>query len=181
MPTRGFDIIKTETSATEPVSLDMLKTYVQVRSVGHDSVLESLLRAARIHIEGFLCISLVPTDIVVRWEEMDCTYGAEELPYGPVNEISSVADDEAAAVDYKREGLMGSFVSINVTRTEPTVISYKAGYADDKVPEDIKLAIMKHALDSFEQRPGVSFEVVQKLPNDWKATCRRYRRIPWTA
>lgn len=181
MPTRGFDIIKTETGNTEPVDLVLFKQYVQVRSTGHDSLLENLLKAARVHIEGFLCISLVPTDIVIRWEEMDCRFGAEELPYGPVNDLTSVTDDNAAAVEYKREGLMGSFVSVNVTRAEPTVITYKAGYADGKVPEDIKLSIMKHALDNFEQRPGVAFEVVQKLPNDWKATCRRYRRIPWTA
>lgn len=178
MPTRGFDIIKVE-SGDEPVSLEMLKTYLEVRSDAHDSLLRDvLLIAARKRVERFLCVSLVESDITVRWEEIS---GSEELPYGPVQELTSVTDEDNEIVAFKREGLMGSFVGINVTRSEPTIIRYKAGYPLPLKEEPIKLAIMKLVVDDFEERKGISLDPANKLPNDWKATCRTYRRIPWTA
>lgn len=177
MPTRGFDIIKEEIGG-EPVTIGLLRKYAEIRSESHDDLLNELFIAARQQVEKFLCLSLVETDITVRLEQIE---GSEELPYGPVIALTSVKDEADADVDYTREGLIGSFVGINTSRTEPTVIKYKAGYAADKFPYPIKLSIMKLTVDNFEQRAGFAMTMVQKLPNDWKANCRSYRRIPWTA
>lgn len=176
MVTRGFSIKKKVTSLTEPVELDLLKTYVQVRSGFHDTLLTELLTEARERVEKFLCLSLVETEITVRWEELS----TEELPYGPVKSLTSVSDSSGTIVSFVMEGMLESNVSIRANRSEPTVIKYIGGFTED-VPKPIKLAIMKLVCDNFEFRTGITLETVQQLPNDWKKTCRPYRRIPWTA
>lgn len=179
MATRGFSILKAPVDADQmAVDFVMLARYVQIRSTMHDEVLKELLKSSTETAERFLCLSLTERIITARWEELD----TEELPYGPVHEILSVKDDQDNDVDYSRQGLFGSFITLKVDRLSPTIVRYRAGYNDQvPLPHDIKLAIMKLVTDDFEQRPSVSFEVVNDLPNNWKAKCRSYRRIPWTA
>jgi uncharacterized phiE125 gp8 family phage protein len=177
MPTRGFSIIKTvDVSVIEPVSLDLLKKYVQVRSETHDELLNFLLTEARQAVENFLCVSLVETDITVQWEELD----TEELPYGPVRTLTSVKDKDGADATHTVEGLEGSFISIKADRASPTVIVYVAGYADP-IPFPIQLAIMKLVVDNFEARTGIAFETNSVLPNNWKHSCSSYSRLIWAS
>lgn len=175
--TRGFSIIKTvPNAAIEPVDLDQLRRYVQVRSETHDDLLNFLLTAARQSVENFLCVSLVETAIEVQWEQLD----TEELPYGPVRSLTSVTDKDNTEVSHTVEGLIGSFISIKADRTSPTVIRYVAGYAEP-IPFDIQLGIMKKVVDDFEARTGIVLETSSMLPNNWKNSCSSYSRLTWVS
>jgi uncharacterized phiE125 gp8 family phage protein len=171
MATRGFTIVKIA-SMIEPVDLDRLKSYVQIRSNTHDNLLNELLTEAREEVEKFLCVSLVDTQITVRWEEME----TEELPYGPGRSLVSVKDKDGSDVSHEVEGLIGDFISIKADRSEATVIKYVAGYLDS-IPKPIALSIMKLVVDHFEERKGIVLQTSSSLPNNWKTTCRPYRRL----
>ncbi|MCF2517130.1 phage head-tail connector protein [Dyadobacter sp. CY351] len=185
MTSRGISIKKQVVDgAQEPVTLEEFKSHVQVSYESQDQLLETLLVSARQQIEKFLCVSLVETLITIRWEQLT----RQPLPYGPVNEIISVADKSDTTIDlggYTLEGQIGDFMKIKADRSEPTVITYRAGYGVDAtdVPEDLRLAIMKKATDDFEFRTGtpLSGAVETSLPNNWRSTCQPYRRISWIA
>jgi uncharacterized phiE125 gp8 family phage protein len=179
MISRGFSIIKvTADAVVEPVTLPLLKKHVEIDFSDHDDLLEQLLISAREQVEKFLCVSLVDTSITVRWEELS----TEELPYGPVHTIAVTDEYNSAVTGHTIEGLIGSFVKIKANRTSPTIINYTAGYPHP-IPRPISLAIMKLATDHFEARTGIDLSSNEggQLPNNWKATCRSYRRIPWSA
>lgn len=178
MTTRGFSIIKVVSDAVvEPVTMDMLKKYVEIDFDAHNDLLVELLTSAREQMEKFLCVSLVPTTITARWEELT----TQELPYGPVREVISVTDiSEDAITGHALEGLLGSYMSLKANRSSPTIINYKAGYVG-LIPAPIRLGIMKIVCDDFEQRTGVNVNNigVEKLPNNWRTTARPYRRLTW--
>ncbi|MCF0074034.1 hypothetical protein LZD49_26365 [Dyadobacter sp. CY261] len=177
MVTRGFAYNRVETG-DEPVSLDLCKAHLEIRSGSHDVLLQTLIIAARKQVEKFLSVTLVASTITARWEELTTV----EIPYGPVKTVTSVQDKDGGDASHTIEGLVPGFPDIKADRSAPTVIVYEAGY--EQVPEDIQLAIIKLATDNFEQRTGVDVSGAagyQLLPNNWMKTCATYRRITWAS
>ncbi len=183
MTTRGFSYLRMpdeDLSPPLPLSIERVKDHLGIDDFDdYDNVIDDVLSSAIEEVEEFLCVSLTPNLVTVRWEELT----TDELPYGPVNEIISVQDGNGGGVTgYQIEGLIGGFVDIKANRANPTVVKYKAGYAEGKVPNPIILSILKLAVTNFEQR--TDFDLSGKvsstpLPNDWRKTCMPYRRITW--
>lgn len=168
MKTRGLTILRTPTGS-EPVTLEELKLHLSIDFDDHDDLLNILLKSAREEVEIYTGLSLVDSDIKVRWESVTIA----ELPYGPVKSVTESAS-------YNLEGLMGSFVSVNDNTGNALEIEYKTGYTS--VPTDLKLAIMKLATDNFEQRAGISFagtNAFTQMPNDWRKTAAKFSRKTW--
>lgn len=166
---KGLSIKRIETGA-EPVTVEELKAHLSIDFNDHDVLLTSLLKSARRTVEKYTAVSLVDSDIKVRWELLS---NVEELPYGPVKEVTE--DDGFEVV-----GLLGTFVNVKTSSIDQVTIDYKTGY--DEVPEDLKLAIMKLATDNFSQRTGISFNntnTFTEFPNNWKKAASPYSRKRW--
>lgn len=176
--TRGLSLTKTLAEAgSTPVSLEEVKEYLVIDGNDHDTLLARLIEAATVAVEKYCGISLRETAITCRYEAA----GRVEIPYGPVQSITSVEDADGSAVEYTQEGLAGSFIALDLQRTVPTVITYVAGYTE--VDEALKLAITKKVVDDFEMRSGVNLsdQTRQLLPNNWQSAAKPYRRITWWA
>lgn len=165
--TSGISIRKTPTGNTEPVELDMLKKHLQIDFPDHDELIELILVAAREEVEQYTGLSLVESNITVRWETL--TYGA--LPFGPVKSITSDISN------YKRTGL--DYPIITADSYSPVEISYVAGM--DPVPINLQLAIYKLATDHFTQRTGFQMtgNAGSVLPNDWRSVATKFSRRSW--
>lgn len=168
--TRGFLISKTRTGAI-PVWITEIKSYLQIDTEDHDDLLSVLLKSAIDTVEAFCGVSIIQATIKVSWQALGTS---EELPYGPVREIVTSPDNADI------NGYVPGFVVISGMTNSAVEVEYKAGYPD--IPEDLKLSVMKLVLDNFEQRTGFSMagrEAVQILPNNWKDTAKKHRRITW--
>ena len=175
--TRGLSITKTVTGAS-PVTLSEVKDYLLLGdNTTHDDLITRLIIAGTKAVEKYCNISLMAVSCTVRYEEA----GRVELPYGPIQEVLSVEDKDGGEItDYTQEGLVGGFITLDLERDEPTVITYTAGYTD--TPEDLKLSIIKWVTDNFEARTGFDMAgkaTVQMLPTHWKLLANSYRRIVW--
>lgn len=174
MTTRGLSVKKVKVEgAQEPVTLEFLKDHLAIDFEDWDTLLEELLLSAREEVEAYTGLSLVDSELTVRWEELT----TRELPYGPVKSVTSVQDkDNETLTCHTVEGV--DFLTIKADRCSPTVVKYLTGY--DEVPAGLRLAIMKLATDHFKNRSGISMEqYAQKLPNDWKSVAKKYSRRTW--
>lgn len=178
MVTRGLSVVKAVVDdAEEPVTLDELKRHLAIDFDAHDELLADLLYAARESVEKYTNLSLIDTNLTVRWEALT----TRPLPYGPVKSITSVKDkDNVDITTHTLEGQEGGQMSIKADREEPTIVKYVAGF--DQVPNALRLAVMKCASDDFTNRTGISLEnnvAAQRLPNDWRATARPFMAKTW--
>jgi hypothetical protein len=176
-----MDVLKTAIEpVTEPVTLDEVKTFlsIDIDTEDHDSLLLSLITAAREAVESYTGVSLVPSDVIA---EFDSIYDVVELPYGPVTELTTITDSEGDTVtDYKTRGVTGSFMRLAYASETFVQATYVTGYT--VVPEALKTAIKKRVADDFEQRTGFTLTgqgLLQVSPNDWKAQAAPYSRKTW--
>jgi uncharacterized phiE125 gp8 family phage protein len=146
--------------ATEPVSLDETLTHLR-EPVGQDVLIESLIKAARQHIES-LCGPLVSQ----VWEQY-----ADSWPVGGVIEIEkarlltvvSVKYTDSAGVehtlvstDYLVDTVAGRIVlkdgatwpSDELAQVNPIAVRFTCGFSE--VPEPIRIAIMMQVEQMFD-------------------------------
>lgn len=100
---------------TEPVTLLEVKNFIKVTGTGHDDVLDTLRKSARKYLERSTDLSFIEKSLKVT---SDRELEEWELPYGPVNEITS-SDEPNDDDEY--------------------VYEYEAGY--EELPDELKTAI----------------------------------------
>jgi len=176
MTTRGLSIDKPESPGIiEPVDTEDLKRHLAIDSDTWLNLLNILLSSARQEVEKYTGLSLIVTDMTVRWEELT----TQELPYGPVISLTSVKDKDGEDITtHTIEGLIPGFATIKADSETPVIVKYKAGYTQE-IPALLKLAIIKCASDHFTHRTGITLENAngaQSLPNDWKKVAINYSK-----
>lgn len=164
--TSGLSIRKVKTAGTlEPVTLDEVKAHLRIDFIEHDATLTALVIEAREEVEKYTGLSLVNSDVTAQW----ATLSTDELPYGPVLQIVSGADD------YTITGL--DYPSIKAESAEQVEVAYKTGWPLEsnipQIPAGLKLAIMKLVAVNFDE------EIVDGPGSDWKSSAKRYSRKTW--
>jgi uncharacterized phiE125 gp8 family phage protein len=157
---------------SEVVDLAYVKLYAAISTSTHDTLLTSLIKAARVEIEKLASIAIVTKTVRAEWDYVN---ESVVLPYPIINSINSVVSGEDTLVldaDYivkgsKKKTIYGTFVN-------GLVVTYTAGYGSS-TPEDLKLAIVKHVVDNFVQRYGISLSSSSILPNNWRTIALNYR------
>jgi uncharacterized phiE125 gp8 family phage protein len=172
MATTNLIDVTFSSEGSEVVDLTYVKLYAAISTSTHDTLLTSLIKAARIEIEKLASISIVTKTVRAEWDYVN---ESVVLPYPKINSITSLVSGEDTLTldtDYTVKG--SSKKTIYGTFVNGLVATYTAGYGDS-TPEDLKLAIAKHALENFEQRTGIVTNSSNVLPNNWRVTALNYR------
>ncbi len=173
-------IFSGETPITEPVTRAEAKAWCKIESsiTDDDTLIDSLIKAARIAIEGYLCISLIPRTVTAY---LNNSLGDIELPYGPVNSFTSLyrtidtLDDTVIDAEYYR--LRGSaFKNIYTPDYDHLRAIYTAGYATAAVPEQYKTAIKQQVVYLYQNRGDIDGEAPVLSPKVIE-TLKPYRRV----
>lgn len=169
--------------AQEPVSTSDLKEHLRLDHDLEMARLDSYLRAASRHIEQSIKRSLMAQTWRLVFDRRFPT-GEVELPYPPVQSITSVAYVDAAGASITLDssayrltaggewgGVVAPAHGTNWPATRDTseaaTITYVAGHTSPYlVPEDLKHAVMLLAAHWFEHREGV-MEGREFMPMPW--------------
>jgi uncharacterized phiE125 gp8 family phage protein len=172
---------------TEPLTLADAKTYMVVDFPDYDTLITSLIVAAREQLESYLGLSLVEKNLTVQ---INNSCGQMELPYGPVtSEI-----DKTTITDYIGNVINPSIIDIrgNVNKTlyspcfDWIQLIYTAGYNDSNpIPEAILTALKAQVFFLYQNRGealssslnGVKAYEVLYVCDAAKQLCKRYRRV----
>ena len=102
--------------SVSPLTLAVVKQWLKVDGNSDDSLITTLIEQSRDLIEAYLGRSLIEYDITLT-----ATARREvELPYGPVDSITSVKDNDGNDVDYKYYGF-----TVTLDSPVDTVINYR--------------------------------------------------------
>lgn len=178
--------------SVEPVSVADAKEFLRVDSTAEDSLILSLVTAARTHVEQYLQKSLITQTWRLVLDGFPST-GRLFLPMGPLQSVNSIktyssADAESvfSATEYfvdtvgDRVGQsLDSVWPANLRPTNAVIIDYTTGYgsAASDVPGDIVQAIKMLISHYYENRDGVVVGTgANELPMGVTALLMPYRR-----
>ncbi len=178
------DIIFDDGSVTEPVTKGEVKAFCKLNTgTTEDTILDLLITAARQQCEAYCNIGFINRDITAV---INNSCGGIYLPYGPVQDITSVKDwnDETLTADegYTTQGT--KWLQLLTPCKEGLTVVYNAGYGDDyDMPGDLKLAVLQQVFYLYRNRGEVS-EVTRNdqstqlpLSPQAKATMSRLKRV----
>ncbi len=159
--------------AAEPLSLDEVKLYLRLDGTDEDTLLASLIVAARQHLEAATGLSLMTQG----WRlYMDC-WPADEvvrIAKGPLQVIEAVTvyDGDGVATDVSLNGHVLDAASEPARlflENRPSVgqrlngieIDFSAGFGDaaTDVPDALKRAMLMHVALMYELRGAVSADM----------------------
>lgn len=81
-------LMHTETGSTELVTVDDLKTYLQISGTAYDAALADILKTVRRQMEQYANVSLIERDIILTVNIPNTN--EFELPFGPVAGVTTV-------------------------------------------------------------------------------------------
>lgn len=158
-----------ESGITEPVSVEEVKNYLRLEGFiessesissdfnDDDVLIEVLIQSARERIEEYTGLSLIPK----TWEiEFTNLAGGFEIPFGPVNMINYILDDEGESISSDDFDISSNGRILKYPKYENMVMNYEAGYVT--VPRGLKEAILKEVAYRYINRGDVNVEGMSK-------------------
>lgn len=152
----------------EPVSLADAKLHMNVDYTEKDTLITSLITAARQVLEDKYDIGIIEKDLLVV---VDNSCGGIDLPGAPIGAITGV-DIDGVAVTLTTIGESDKYIESPCSCY--IKLSYKSGYAIAQVPEVYKTAIKEQVLWMFENLGDV--ETIDKICPMAAACLKPYRR-----
>ena len=179
----GYSVQLAETApVVEPVTLAEAKEYARIDGIAEDTLITSLIKAARLHCESFTGKSLIPKTVTVT----SFTYPYQfQMPYGPLlaenNVTKCVTLDQNAVettLNYQvNAGLYPKLFILGGAQSYKFKLIYTAGFTT--VPEDIKLAIKMMVNTLYERREDFSDLQAIESPLGVKALLMPYKTYNW--
>lgn len=178
--------------AGEPVSLIQAKAHLRVEDDAEDGLIESLVTAARIHIEGVTGQALLEQSWRLVRDDWPAN-GIVTLPVGPVSALDEIrtydADGNPHIIELEtvlldgqgtppRVVLPGSRASMRVRMG--VEIDYTAGYGDapEDVPADLIQALLTLVAYWYENRDAVLvIGAAGVIPSGFDRILANYRRV----
>jgi len=183
----------------EPVTLQEVKTFMEIDFSDFDTLLTRLIKQARISSELYTGLSYGKKEI-----KLVSNQSKVQIPYGPFGELLTITDKDGAAIsstNYSLFGLDRPILTVGVTclpfnydpyydilgtalRTyNEWTITYYAGYYDSSsdlstLPEDLKSAICMRVETAFKYRADATDEQVNKAITTSTEIEHAYRVTP---
>lgn len=153
---------------SEPITLEQAKSWLKVEVDNDDEIIDVLITAARIACEGYTGISFVERSVTAI---LNNSLGNIKLPYGPINNVTSVTDIEGTDVSgYTITGVAHKrLLSPVINYVE---VEYTAGYFS--LPQHFKTALKEQLTWMYQHRGD---DVAADISPTAKLLLRPYRSV----
>lgn len=143
------DVDNTAAVVAELFSVGQFKAYyAKIDTDEEDSLIESLIIAARRMCENYVGINFKARTVVVTINNLN---GGTYLPYGPVGTVASVSDIDGNVLEAGNYKITGSqFKQVQWPTEDYLVVTYTGGYVD--CPNDLLTAVKAQTLYLYEKR-----------------------------
>lgn len=155
--------------------------FIEADNTDYDTYLNALIPQCRVAIEKFTGISLVEKSVtaVIKNE-----LGGQELPYGPVDEVTAFVDQDGETVETANYDLDGVLFKTLRTTGDYYKITYTAGtneLIESGTPDYLtacKLAVLHEIAYRFEHRGD---GLIKGICESARVLAQPFRRVPWLA
>lgn len=177
--------------AVEPITLAQAKAFLKVDDEAEDALIETLIAASRMHVEGVTGRALIEQSWRLVLDGFP-TSGIVRLPVSPLIAVTAitVTSEDAESEELSLDGFTGQGDQLVVPKSvlgrsfNPQrggiEIDYKAGFGADSgdVPADIKQAMLGLIAHWYEFRDAVIVAGTGAIvPSGFDALVSRYKRV----
>ena len=132
------------TTGSEIVLENDVKNYVRISTDADDVIIAKMITQARIWCENYISRDIVAKN---RTYYMDETNGTFDLPFGPIESISSVTSNDIA-VDYTVLGLDNETIELDGGYADKVKVTYITSGLDDRLLEQAILQLVSTYYDN---------------------------------
>jgi len=132
------------TTGSEIVLENDVKNYVRISTDADDVIIAKMITQARIWCENYISRDIVAKN---RTYYMDETNGTFDLPFGPIESISSVTSNDIA-VDYTILGLDNETIELDGGYADKVKVTYITSGLDDRLLEQAILQLVSTYYDN---------------------------------
>jgi uncharacterized phiE125 gp8 family phage protein len=144
-----LDIEFYDDDIVEPVTLTEAKDFCKIDIGTDDTLITALITAARQQCEAYTGVGFVSRELAAVLNNIN---GDIYIPYGPINEIISVENENGTELiygtGYKLSGI--SFKRLEYPKETNITVSYYAGYYE--LPEVLKTALLNQIYYLYDNR-----------------------------
>lgn len=179
----AYSLTKTTPGSVEPISLSEAKAHLRIDSTAEDAYISGLIVAAREMAEAYTARSFITSTFTMKVNDFPVGEGVIRIPRTPLGSVSSIqyidangstqtlstdvyevlSDDTRACVVLKPGQV---WPSARFEQYEAVTITFTAGYgvASTAVPQAARSAMFLIIGNLFENREGVTHQVMRTLP-----------------
>jgi hypothetical protein len=158
-------------TGSEIVSVSEFKSFARISNTLDDTLIGSIIVQARIWCENYISRDIVAKNRTYYIPE---TNGIFDLPFGPIESISSIHIEGTAYTDYTIDGLDNETIDLDGP-AEKVKIVYVTSGLDDKLLEQ---SILQLSTTLYDNRSD--FEVgkeVTQIPSSTKTILNSYKNM----
>jgi len=172
-----------ESGITEPLTVQEVKNYLRLEGFidnsesissdfdDDDVIIETLIKSARERMEEYTGLSFIPK----TWEiELTNLCGNFDIPFGPVNSIIYLKDDEGDSISTDDFDLSFNNRILKTPTYENMLLKYEAGYTI--LPKGLKDAMYKEVAYRYINRGD---ENVDGLSKEAMVLAAKYKTANW--
>lgn len=172
-----------ESGITEPLTVNEVKNYLRLEGFidsteslssdydDDDDLISDLITSARERLEEYTGLSFIPKTFEIEFTNLS---GNFEIPFGPVNQILNVKDDEGDSISTDNFDISLNGRLFKHPNYENMTMQYECGYAN--LPKGLKDAMYKEVAYRYINRGD---ENVDGLSREAMVIASKYKTANW--
>ena len=147
-----------------------VKDYVRIDTASDDNIITAMITQARIWCENYISRDIVAK---TRTYYVDRTNGVFDIPFAPVNSITSVTVQGEAA-EYTVLGLDNETIELDGGSAEQVKVSYSTTGLSDGL---LKQAILQLVSTYYDNRADYVSGSINEIPSNVKSILSSYKSM----
>jgi uncharacterized phiE125 gp8 family phage protein len=157
-------------TGSEIVTTQDVKDYVRIDTSADDTIIGRMIEQARIWCENYISRDIVAK---TRTYYVDRTNGVFDIPFAPVNSITSVTVQGEAA-EYTVLGLDNETIELDGGSAEQVKVSYSTTGLSDGL---LKQAILQLVSTYYDNRADYVSGSINEIPSNVKSILSSYKSM----
>lgn len=157
-------------TGSEIVTTQDVKDYVRIDTSADDAIIARMIEQARIWCENYISRDIVAK---TRTYYVDRTNGVFDIPFAPVNSITSVTVQGEAA-EYTVLGLDNETIELDGGSAEQVKVSYSTTGLSDGL---LKQAILQLVSTYYDNRADYVSGSINEIPSNVKSILSSYKSM----
>jgi uncharacterized phiE125 gp8 family phage protein len=157
-------------TGSEIVTTQDVKDYVRIDTSADDAIITRMIEQARIWCENYISRDIVAK---TRTYYVDRTNGVFDIPFAPVNSITSVTVQGEAA-EYTVLGLDNETIELDGGSAEQVKVSYSTTGLSDGL---LKQAILQLVSTYYDNRADYVSGSINEIPSNVKSILSSYKSM----
>ena len=157
-------------TGSEIITTQDVKDYVRIDTSADDAIIGRMIEQARIWCENYISRDIVAK---TRTYYVDSTNGVFDIPFAPVNSITSVTVQGEAA-EYTVLGLDNETIELDGGSAEQVKVSYSTTGLSDGL---LKQAILQLVSTYYDNRADYVDGSINEIPTNVKSILSSYKSM----